>query len=383
MFEWLGKIVLKIVSLVFYPLKVRDRIVLGSIRFNELEGNLKFIYDELVAQGEKREIIQLCTKSSISPKDAFKMLKFHIKSLYYLATSKYFVIDDYFFPIYVHPHKKEVKVIQVWHGCGAFKKFGYSVVDKEFGYDKKKIKKMKIHEYYDFALVSSAYVIPFYSEAFNMDSKKIISIGVPRTDIFYRKEKNEKIKQRLYREYPFLKDKKIIIYAPTFRGKSIFFTSFDEKALDIEKLNKFLASKGFILIIKCHAYINNKKMKTIIRENEGFAYDFSDYQNINELFLISDMLISDYSSVIFEYSILEKPMIFYPPDIEEYKNERGFYLDYEKDLPGPVVKNTEEIIDWISSGAYNLEKIKQFKEKYFDAVNDGNSSSRFINELLK
>ena len=109
--------------------------------------------------------------------------------------------------------------------------------------------------------------------------------------------------------------------------------------------------------------------------------DLSDYDNINDILLITDMLITDYSSVVFEYSLLEKPIIFYSPDRDLYKEERDFYYEYESFVPGPIISNTDELIKEINNKDFDKNKVIEFKEKFFDNL-DGNSSKRFIEEII-
>ena len=109
--------------------------------------------------------------------------------------------------------------------------------------------------------------------------------------------------------------------------------------------------------------------------------DLSDYDNINDILLISEMLITDYSSVVFEYSLLERPILFYSPDRDLYKEERDFYYDYESFVPGPIITNTEELIKGINNESFDKDKIIAFKKKFFDYL-DGKSSKRFVDKII-
>ena len=109
--------------------------------------------------------------------------------------------------------------------------------------------------------------------------------------------------------------------------------------------------------------------------------DLSDYDNINDILLISEMLITDYSSVVFEYSLLERPILFYSPDRDLYKEERDFYYDYESFVPGPIITNTEELIKGINNESFDRDRVIAFKKKFFDYL-DGKSSKRFVDKII-
>lgn len=298
-----------------------------------------------------------------------------MRATYYMATSEFFLIDDFYFPVYTVKLRNGTEVVQVWHACGAFKKFGYSTLDKNYGANNDYIKHIPIHTNYSHVLVSSKEVAKYYAEAFNMDEENIDPIGIPRTDIFFDSKKHEEVKLKLYNKYPKLKDKKLILYAPTFRG-----TSQANARLDIDfDLEKVLENMPFnsILGLKMHPFVKTRIDDTKY-EN---LIDLSDYDNINDILIISDMLVTDYSSVVFEYSLLERPIIFYSPDRDLYKEERDFYYDYDEFVVGPIINTTDGLISVINEGDFNKKRIKAFKEKFFDNL-DGKSSKRFVDTII-
>lgn len=362
----------------FCILPIQNKVVLASNSSIKLQGNMKYIYEELKSQDYNCKVVLLLhnTKNTFNGKLLY--LYQMIKGVYHLATSKCFIVDDYYYPIYIITPKEETTIIQVWHACGAFKKFGYSVLDKSFGATESFAKNVKIHSNYDYVLVSTKNVSKIYAEAFNMDIKKIISIGIPRTDIFFNETKKEHITKYLYDKYPILKKKKIILYAPTFRGDSKFLAD-NKELLDFVSMYKELKDE-YVMILKLHPFVQKND---ILDDNlKDFIIDLSDYDDINELMLISDVLISDYSSVIFEYALLEKPMYFYAPDLVEYIKERDFYFNYEDFVPGKIIKSTNDLINSIQDEEYDLKVVKDFKDYFFD-YKDEKSSQRFIEILLK
>ncbi|MGU8835904.1 CDP-glycerol glycerophosphotransferase family protein [Clostridium perfringens] len=353
---------------------VKNKITFATYRTTELDGNFKFIYNKINEDNLDYKCNMLFKKYNSSLLGKADYLLHMISAGYHMATSKFFIIDDYYFPVYAIKPRKENKFIQVWHACGAFKKFGYSVIGKGYGASDDYIEDIPIHSNYDAVLVSSKEVIPYYAEAFNMDAGKILPIGVPRTDIFFDMEEKYRIEKNFFDKYPELKNKKIILYAPTFRGRGQTTVSFD-MTLDFDMISKNL-KEDEVMVLKMHPFVKariDSKWRNII--------DLSDSMDINELMIMSDLLITDYSSVVFEFSLMDKPIIMYSPDREEYIKERDFYYEYEEFVPGPIVNNTKELIGKLNSDGWGTKKVSKFKEKFFD-YRDGKSTERFI-KLLK
>jgi len=369
------KYLIRIIYLLSSIMPIKKRIVFATYRTLKLEDNFKYIYDEVKKENLDYECKLLFKKVGPGLMGKVKYLFHMMRAAYYMATSEFFLIDDYYFPVYTVKLRKGTEIVQVWHACGAFKKFGYSTLDKNYGANNDYIKYIPIHTNYSHVLVSSKEVAKYYAEAFNMSEENIEPIGIPRTDLFFDKEKQAKSKEKLYNRYPKLKNKNLVLYAPTFRG-----TSQSNAKLDIDfDLEEVLNNlpKSTILGLKMHPFV-----KTRIDDSKyDNLIDLSDYDNINDILLIADMLITDYSSVVFEYSLLEKPIIFYSPDRDLYKEERDFYYEYESFVPGPILSNTKELIKEINNKDFDKDKIIEFKEKFFDYL-DGNSSKRFIEKII-
>lgn len=357
----------------FLPLK--KRVVFATNRTETLSDNFKFIDREMRKQALDFESVFLLktVKSGLMGKVFYV---FHLmKATYYLATSQFFLIDDFYFPVYVVKLRRGTEVVQVWHACGAFKKFGYSILDKDYGADNEYVKYIPIHQNYSHVLVSSKEVSPYYAEAFNMNESEIRPIGIPRTDVFFDSELKEEAIQRVYQAYPQLKDKKIILYAPTFRGATRA-TMHMKIPFDLKRVVESL-DENTVLVLKMHPFIS----KDMIKVEVSKVIDVTGYSEVNDLLLIADLLISDYSSLIFEYSLLERPMIFYAHDRASYTKERDFYYDYEAFVPGPIVETTEDLIDQLQRTSFDPSSIRAFKHKFFDET-DGKASQRFVRQVL-
>lgn len=369
------KYLLRIVYYVSYIIPVKNRIVFATYRNDTMNGNFKYIYDEIQLRDTGYDCVFLYEKFNKGAKGIITYFLHMMKATYYMATSKYFLIDDFYFPVYtVKRLRKNTEVVQVWHACGAFKKFGFSILDKNFGADNNYVKYIPIHSNYSHVLVSSKEVAKYYAEAFNMSGDNIDPIGIPRTDIFFNEKMKDEARERVYSKYSGLKDKHIILYAPTFRGNSQSDAKMDI-SFDVEKVVNTLP-EGYVLALKMHPFV-----KDAINIENDRVFDLSDYGAINDILIMTDLLITDYSSIVFEYSLLERPMIFFADDLDSYEHERDFYYPYESFVPGPIVKNTDELIDVLNNDSCDYEKIKEFKNRFFDDC-DGLASKRFVDKII-
>lgn len=375
----LERLVLKYIICIVYMLSsiipVKKRVVFATYRTTNLSDNFKFIYKEMKSQNLDFQYKFLFKKMESGLVGKIKYLLHLIKATYYLATSSFFIIDDFYFPVYVVKLRKGTEVIQVWHACGAFKKFGYSVLDKEYGADNNYIKHVPIHKNYSHVLVSSEEVSKYYAEAFNMSEDNIRPIGVPRTDLFFKEDLKKEAISRVYQAYPVLQGKKLILYAPTFRGATQADMHMDIP-FDIDQVISSFDDET-ILGLKMHPFVRN--LPDLTEYNN--VIDMSSYPEINDILLISDQLITDYSSIVFEYSLLERPMIFYAHDRDTYIKERDFYYEYESLVPGPIVDNTKDLIEALQMHNFDQAEIKKFKQKFFDYP-DGQATKRFVNQII-
>lgn len=293
------------------------------------------------------------------------------KVAYEMATSKFILVDDYEPLVYVLRLRKNQHLVQVWHAMGAFKKFGYSRKSAE--------KNSLTHRNYTEAIVSSPEISAVYAEAFGIDESKIKPVGVPRTDLLFDEAYRKETKKRLYEKQPELKGKKICLFAPTFRGSNVNDAYYPDEFIDIEKLSVSLGSE-WAVIVKFHPFIKNPPV--IPESVSGSVFDFSDEREINDILFITDVLVTDYSSVIFENAVLDNPSVLYAPDLSEYDGERGFYFDYEDYSCGQIVTQEEDLADAIKNAGKDKDKLENFKKR-FVSLCDGNSSRRFVEEILK
>lgn len=354
----------------FKPFRLKEnRITFISNRRNSISGNYESIYAELI----KDKNIDI--KTVLDTKESFISC---FKYGYYLASSKVILIDDYIRSVYEIRKRKDNYLIQVWHACGAFKAFGFSRLSREGCWPQDS----RSHRTYDYCLVSSRKVAKHYAEAFGMNVDRVIATGVPRTDIFFDEAYKREIRAKIFSTYPMLKDKKVILFAPTFRGSSKKEGNYPHYRFDYKKIFESFGDE-YRIIIKHHPHVNNKPV--IENEYKDRVIDLSKNEELNELLFVTDILITDYSSVVFEAALLDIPMLFYAFDLDEYISRRGFYCEYISFIPGKLVENMDEIIDALLAGDFEADKIIEFKKDFFDDLDgkSGKRASEFIKRLMK
>ena len=295
------------------------------------------------------------TKDDVNGLKGKGMLKnfisFFIIKPYHLATSNYILLDDAFLPLAYLKFKEKVKVIQLWHGTGTIKKFGQDV-----NTGKLKELEYKINQNITHLIVNSSSIIDIYSKAFGVSKNKVSPLGLPRTDTLFQKEKLENEVSKFYLKYPELKEKKILLYAPTFRDEE---TQDPKLHLDYAKLLEGI-SDDWVLLLKLHPFVASRfhLKEEEERKYRGRLYDYSFYPDLNTLMGVSDILVTDYSSIIFEYCLQNKPIIFYAYDLEEFSNHgRGFYEPYEEYVPGPIVHSTQDLIEVLNHDIYPMDNL--------------------------
>ena len=275
--------------------------------------------------------------------------------------------------------REETRLIQIWHACGAFKKFGFSTALLKFGDSEKRMLKYPYYKNISYITVSSPEVVWAYAQAMNSLAfkSKVVPVGVSRTDLFFEKDFLDSAKERVYEAFPNARNKKVILYAPTFRGKV---RSARTGIIDIERFYQELG-EDYVLILKHHPYVKNPPLIDEVYSN--FAADLSKICDIEDLLCVADICISDYSSLVFEYSLFERPLIFFAYDIESYNDWRGFYYDYDELTPGPVFTTDNEIIEYIKNidERFDKQKIIDFRDKFMSSC-DGNSTKRIIDLAL-
>lgn len=346
----------------------KDSILFVSSRRSDVTGNIAYVNEVLQQKNAKVLFWLVPGKTKRIPfKEVFPLA-------YKIAKSRVVVVDDFTPLLNDIWSLKHCKLVQLWHACGAFKTFGFSRLGKDGGPNQTS----RNHRNYDYAMVSSSEIRRFYAEGFGIDVENVKALGVPRTDDFFKEDYKTNIRKQLYEQYPVLKDKKIILFAPTFRGNGAGSARYPFQRFSVKRLLEGLGDE-YMVIIKHHPFL--VEQHPIEPEIESRVLDLSKESEINDLLFITDVLITDYSSVIFEASLLNIPMLFYAFDLEEYTVNRDFYYPFKNFVPGKIVRNIEQIQEAVKNSDYESEKVETFKHRFFDDL-DGKSSERVAEFIL-
>ena len=351
------------------------KIVFLEVRMNTLTDSFLPVYRALEKE-QKWELKTCFIQEGMTGRE--KVRRNCLAALEDLADAKFIFVNDSCYLLGCLPLRPETKVIQLWHACGAFKKFGYSIADKKFGADRADLERFPVHRNFSRVTVSSQEVVWAYAEAFHMEDRiqDVLPTGIARTDCFYDEERRQLAFKRLREALPGIEPegKTIVLYAPTFRGRVADASSPD--VLDYEELHSRLGD-SFLFLIKHHPFV--KKPPVLPEAVRDYARDVSRLMEIEDLLMVSDVCISDYSSLIFEYSLMEKPMLFLAHDLEDYGDWRGFYYPFEEMTPGPVVRTTGETADFLEhlDQRFDRERVHAFREKFMGAC-DGHATERIL-----
>lgn len=330
----------------------KNKIAFVSLESKTLESDLKLIYDAL-DQEQYRLVTVLTSFQKNSLWMNFLYFLNTIKQIFIINTSALVIINDNNYVI-SNFKRKGVKVLQVWHAAGAIKKFG-NVIPREY----------KIANY-DYVLCNGEYWKKPYSQAFGVTEEQVKVTGMPRLDHLSNDEYITETRKKMYHQFPELKGKKIILYAPTFRGD--IYRGMQKIDIDIAYIMKRLG-KEYAFLYKLHPLLKTQKLSEDRR-----IYNMNQ-QDLHELFCIADILISDFSSIIFDFSLLHKPIYYFVPDLEQYLDERGCFVDYKELTKGCMAANEEQLLRLIQTETNGNETI--LRKQYMDHC-DGKNLQRTV-----
>lgn len=289
------------------------------------------------------------------------VVKSFMKFMRLYANAKYVFICDNFLPVSSCNKRKETTVVQLWHAGGLLKKYAYDTLD-----DIPKFYKGNVFKNYSLTVCSAPICIPVYERAMKQEPGTVKATGLSRSDLYFDEEYIKSCKDEFYSMYPEAEGKKLVLWAPTFRGKAL--EPYVPGVEDIEKLQEQLG-EDWMIITKMHPHVDDKKkMSTCDIPTE-------------RLLPVVDMLIADYSSVIFDFTLFKKPIVLFVPDYEEFILTRGLYIDL-KDIPGAFVIKSEELLEAVKEQMTNfdMEAATQFYDTYMGAC-DGHATERIFEEI--
>ena len=352
----------------------RRRVLFTSRLISEMSGNLDVVHARILERGLDHELdVVTMLKPGITTRwpvrDRFRLA-------HALVTSAVIVVDDSFLPLnWVHPHP-DVRIVQLWHASGAFKTVGYSRIGKPGGPNPYG----SSLKYGNRAIVSSDHDVPFYAEAFGMPEASVVPTGIPRMDRYFDADKRAAGVAAARAAYPQIDGRTTILFAPTYRGDGTKDAFYGFEHIDYAALHALCVERDAVVVIKMHPFVQERPaIPEAFRDRvlDGSAASI----DVNDLLFAVDLLITDYSSIVFEYSVLDRPMLFFAYDLDDYVATRDFYEPYDTFVPGRIVRTFAELLDAVRHEDYQAEKVGEFARRHFAHL-DGGSTDRVIDDLI-
>jgi len=377
----------KIIFKVFGAILPKDEhlIIFESFLGKQYSDNPRAIYEYLAEHYPHLKLYWSVDKQnfdSFAQYNVHYAKRFSVKWLFLMTRAKYWVSNSRL-PLWI-PKPSKTIYLQTWHGT-PLKKLATDMDEVHMpGTNTEKYKKNFVTESskWDYLISPNEYSTEIFKRAFQFN-KTMIESGYPRNDfLFTHNNKNNinAIKNKL--QLP--KDKKIILYAPTWRDddfKKVGHYKFN-LPFDLAEMEKSLGDE-YLIILRLHYLIAEK---IDLSNYPNFIVDYSYHEDIRDLYLVSDILITDYSSVFFDYANLKRPMIFYVHDIDNYRDKlRGFYFDFETSAPGPLVKTTTDLIQAIKAIEDNDYPLEAYQADFhnFTKLEDGSATKRVVETVFK
>lgn len=362
-----------------FPLK-ENYIIFESFLGKNYSDSPRNIYEYIIENNLDYQCIWVFNdKNRKIPGNAKIVKRFSLAYYYYFAVSKYW-INNMRQPL--HLVKREGNVfLETWHGT-PLKKLVFDMKDVYSANPRYKRDFYMQSRAWDYLLSPNKYSSEIFRSAFKFDNE-MLEYGYPRNDILYSPQKDE-IVVRVKKSIGIPEDKKVVLYAPTWRdddfyepGKYKF-----QLQLDLHKMKEILGDE-YVVALRMHYFIADD---INVEGLDGFAFNLSKYDDIAELYLISDILITDYSSVFFDYANLKRPILFFTYDLDKYRDQlRGFYLDFENEGPGPLLRTSDAVIEAIA----NIDEVtKEYVGRYdafyerFCSWHDGKSTEKVVKKVL-
>ncbi len=339
----------------------------------ELAGNQKLVHDRMVERGLDREFeVRTLFKPGHTARRPIADL---VRLPWLLGRARTIVVDDYQ-PIIYRVDLPDVRIVQLWHAVGAFKTVGYSRVGRPgapnpFG---------RTHKNYSLVTVSAPADIPIYAEAFGIPEERVVATGVPRTDRFFDPAYAERARAAALEAFPEARGRTVILFAPTFRGNGAKSATYDFERIDVDALHDLCVELDAVCIVRMHPFVRETLVvpdafRDRILDGNRHPID------VNDLLFAVDLLVTDYSSIIFEFSTLDRPMLFYVYDLDDYAAARDTYEPFETFVPGRIVRTFPELLEAIRTGDCEQHKVAPFAAHHF-AHTDGRSTDRVVDLIV-
>ena len=362
----LAKLGLRLLYLLCKPFPVRNKVVMLSRESDSEPIDFVLLRRALERLSPETEVISFCRKQTDKTNPVTYSL-FLLRSLYHIATARVAVTDTYSIPLCVLHHKKQLKIVQIWHALGAVKQFSYQCLDRPGGRSSAVAEQMCMHRNYDYILCTSQATRAFYAQAFQTPPERILPIGMPRVDYIQRPDPD--IRERYLAQRPELRGKKLLLYLPTFRE------GVDQGVAAMVEQSRQWRDRA-ALLVKPHP-LSRFPLPPEHRTGKGWStYD---------LMKICDAVITDYSASSLEAALLHKPVYFFLYDKEDYLYNQGLNIDPEEELPLACFRDAGELLRSAVEGSYDLDALDRFCRRYVETAGEDNTEAvaRFLCALLQ
>ncbi len=360
---------LRWLRILFALLPIRQhRVVLASARHATLEGNLRHLYTEMQRARPDLDYVLLLEPYSYRFFGKLVYLLRLSRGMYYLCTSRLFIVDNAYFPIHIAAHRRGTTVVQVWHAAGALKRFGLATTIPP-----RQPERRFLHRHYDYVIASSEGTREAYAAALRTPAERVLPLGSPRTDLFFDEVEVAAARRRLLEAYPQLQGRQVVLYAPTFRGRG------ERKraapGLDAERLRAMLPDE-YALVLKAHPNLHRGRSG-----RRGYDAIVHPATEINDVFTITDILVTDYSSVVFDWALLRRPLVLLVADLAAYETDPGLFIDYRTEMIGNQVLDTAGVARAIVEEDFDLTPYDAFIDRHLGTAR-GDASARFVERFI-
>ena len=346
----------------------RRRVVFATARTPVLEGNLAFIHQAMAERRPDLEYVFLLEPYSYGWGGKLVYFARLLRGMYYIQTSGLVVVDNAYFPVHVMPHRPQTTVVQVWHAAGALKRFGLDAPVL-----RRPSERRFLHRHYDYVVVGGEAARVPYSSALRTPVDRVLALGSPRTDLLFDEAAMAAARARILDAHPELRDRRVVLYAPTFRGAGEAKRA--APGFDPVRLRELLPPE-YALVLKTHPNLPEDATPTA-----GYDAVLPRTEDVNEIFTLTDVLVTDYSSSIFDWALLRRPLVLLVPDLERYEGDPGMYLDYRTQMIGSQVTDTDGVAAAILADDRDFAGWDEFVRQHLGAC-DGRASARFADRFL-
>ena len=347
-----------VLRLINWPIRcrrIRDKVTIISRQSDDPSVDIRMLSDYLRLRYPEIECVVLCRFIEAGLAGKIKYFLHMIRQMVHIASSRVIVLDGYCITASVLHHKKETKILQMWHAVAAIKKFGYQTIDRAGGHSRAVAEAMCMHRNYDYILCPGTEMGRIYCEAFHAEPAQLLYMGLPRLDLIWDSEEGA---AAIRKAYNIPDEREILLYIPTFRKGA---------QIRLKDLVQSIDPQKFTLVVRLHPLDRTQPLSDDERGDLQVIFDQS--RSTQEWIRSCDRLITDYSALSVEASLTGKPLYFYIYDINEYEQSVGLNVDPRREMPRAVAITGLQLSDLLAE-PYDFGELNAFRDKYVSIDTD-------------